>query len=142
MLDELSAIMKELELDGYVFDAPMINNYLKVVGNVKRMLEEFSRRFNQGKKQALVTFSGARYGQIRNEQAIKPFFELFSKVMVNVYDFQDPNQKGHIAPLRWAYENIAFYQERTKQWGFKDNTLMLGLPFYGYQYKRKEGKVE
>ena len=74
-----------------------------------------------------------------NDITSKEFFalvEAFDKINVMTYDFS-PSNPGPNSPLPWISETFAkLLQGNEADYG----KILLGIPFYGYDYKDGQGK--
>lgn len=129
VFDQLLSIAQEEGLDGYVFDFPLFNR-LKYKGPVKRVLDTIKSDFSHLYK--MITFAGHRISFTKNYDELKPYLDIFDKILVCTYDYPNKTFDRWLSPLHWFNENIQFYTKAAEDFKLPRNFFMVGLPFYGY----------
>lgn len=125
LFNELKSIAEEYGLDGFVFDIPILN-YVKYKKSVKIFLDSIKSEFENQLK--FVTFFGTRIQVTKKVDEIKPYADIFDKIIVCTYNYP----RGWLNPISWYRENADFYKKAAEELKLKDNFFMLGIQFYGY----------
>lgn len=129
VFNELLAIAKEVGLDGYVFDFPLFNR-LKYKGPVKSVLDAIKDGFSHLYK--VITFAGHRISFTKSYEELKPYIEVFDKILVCTYDYPSKTFDRWLSPLSWFNENVDYYAKAAVDFQVPSNKFMIGMPFYGY----------
>lgn len=129
IFEQLVQIAKQEQLDGFVFDFPLLNR-LKYSGPVKKMLDAIKSQFSDLYR--VITFAGYRISLTKSTEQMQPFLDIFDKILVCTYDFPNKTFDRWLAPISWFEENAAFYAEVADKLKVSRNKFFLGLPFYGY----------
>lgn len=132
VLGELAQIKKEISIDGYVFDMPLLNR-LKYKGPVKTLLDKIET--DMGKEQGYynaVTFAGYRISITQAKEEIAPYLRVFSRILVCTYDYPNKTFDRWLAPISWVSDNLSFYTEIANFHNKPLSTFIFGVPFYGY----------
>jgi len=126
ILSELLQIAKLYNLDGYVFDIPLLN-YVKYKGVVKSFLDSIQTLFKDYVK--ICTFQGNRFQHTKKISEAEPYLRVFDKILVCTYNFPT----GYLAPKQWFIQNIQFYYQIAEKSGYSfGEKFMFGIQFYGY----------
>lgn len=144
IIEELVSIAKELGLDGYVIDIPLLNR-IKYTGAVKKFLLAINTEMAHLFK--VVTFAGYRISVTKNLDEIRPYLDIFERILVCTYDFPNKTFDRWLAPLNWVDENIQFYSHVADSLNVNSKRFMIGMPFYGYMidtntYNSKQIQIE
>lgn len=132
VFSELKKLAKEYKFEGFVFDIPILN-YVKYRSSVKNFLEILKKEF-QGLKR-FITFSGQRMDLTQSVEEIRPYVEIFDRILVCTYNYN----RGWLNPLPWFKKNAEVYKKVAGEIGVPVETFMLGVQFYGFIEEKDKG---
>lgn len=111
-------------------------NYSELRSLQLRMLNKIGKVFKKLNLICIITLPPMRSKEITSQEFLE-IIENFDKVNIMTYDFS-PAKAGPNAPLQWISETFTeLLQGNEVDYG----KLMLGIPFYGYDYSNGQGKA-
>jgi chitinase domain-containing protein 1 len=102
---------------------------------LQRMMGKIAKRFKNRGLLSILTLPPMRNQEI-NAKEFAFFAQEFDRVNLMTYDFS-PAQPGPNSPLPWIAETLS---ELIEDNDVKSEKILLGVPFYGYDYQGGRGR--